>query len=98
MTPSEPVILVVEDDENDQTFIRRAFKQGGVANHIATVNDGEEACAYLRGVDMYGDRSLHPLPRLVITDLKMPRMGGLHLLAWMRAQPDFRLIPVVVLT
>ncbi|MDF3056900.1 MAG: putative response regulator, CheY [Rariglobus sp.] len=94
----EPAILIVEDDINDQEFIRRAFKQSGVANHIAAVNDGEEATTYLRGLGLYADRSLHPLPRLIITDLKMPRMGGIDLLAWLSSRKEFRLIPTIVLT
>ncbi len=98
METSEPLILVVEDDVNDQNFIRRAFKQSGVVNRIATVNDGEEATAYLRGLEIYSDRSLHPLPRLLITDIKMPRMGGIELLEWMYAREEFRLIPTIVLT
>ncbi len=95
---TEPAILIVEDDVNDQNFIRRAFKQSGVVNHIAAVNDGEEATAYLRGIDLYADRVLHPLPRLIITDLKMPRMGGVDLLAWLNSRKEFRLIPTIVLT
>jgi CheY-like chemotaxis protein len=94
----EPAILIVDDDVNDQNFIRRAFKQSGVVNPIAVVNDGEEASAYLRGLGLYADRSLHPLPRLIITDLKMPRMGGIDLLAWMKTRKEFRLIPAIVLT
>ena len=94
----ESLILVVEDDVNDQNFIRRAFKLGGVVNRIATVNDGEEATSYLRGIGLYADRSLHPLPRLIITDIKMPRMGGIELLKWMNAREEFRLIPAIVLT
>lgn len=98
MNSSEPVILLVEDDENDQLFIRRAFQESGVVNRIETVNDGEEATAYLCGTGAYADRSLHPLPRLIVTDLKMPRMGGINLLAWMRSRAEFRLVPVIVLT
>jgi two-component system, response regulator len=98
MEPVEPLILIVEDDVNDQTFIKRALKRSGVVNRIATVNDGEEATAYLRGFDLYEDRALHPLPRLIITDLKMPRMGGIELLRWMHDRPEFRLIPAIVLT
>ncbi len=98
MEHPEPLILVVEDDVNDQSFIRRAFKQSGAVNRIAIVNDGEEATAYLRGFEIYADRLLHPLPRLIITDLKMPRMGGIELLEWMNARDEFRLIPTVVLT
>lgn len=93
-----PLILVVEDDVNDQTFIQRALKKSGVVNHVAAVNDGEEAIAYLQGAGLYADRALHPLPRLMITDLKMPRMGGIELLAWLQAREEFRLIPTIVLT
>jgi CheY-like chemotaxis protein len=95
---SSPTILIVEDDENDQMFIRRAFKHSGVDFRLAVVNDGEEATMYLRGTDLYADRALHPLPRLIMTDLKMPRMGGLAFLTWIKAQPVFRTIPTVVLT
>src|SRR3954470_5320394 len=98
MDNSDRSILIVEDDVNDQTFIQRALKRSGVANHVATVNDGEEATAYLTGLGVYEDRALHPLPRLVITDLKMPRMGGLELLGWMNARTEFRIIPAIVLT
>lgn len=98
MDHPEPLILIVEDDVNDQNFIRRAFKLSGFTNRIATVNDGEEATAYLRGLGPYADRALHPLPRLIITDIKMPRMGGIELLKWMNARDEFRLIPTIVLT
>ncbi|PTX98419.1 response regulator [Opitutus sp. ER46] len=98
MENADPVILVVEDDINDQTFIQRAFRRSGVTNRIAIVNDGEEATAYLRGLDLYSDRTLHPLPRLIITDLKMPRMSGIELLGWLQEREEFRLIPAIVLT
>lgn len=98
MENSEPLILIVEDDTDDQTFIQRALKRCGVANRVAVVGDGEEATAYLRGLDGYRDRAQHPFPRLIITDLKMPRMGGIELLAWMHARPEFRLVPTIVLT
>ena len=80
MANTESTILIVEDDINDQLFIQRALKRAGVANRVCVANDGEEATAYLQGIDLYADRSLHPLPRLVMTDLKMPRMGGVELL------------------
>lgn len=97
METSTPTILIVEDDENDQTFIRRAFKLNGVVNPIVAVSDGEEAMAYLRRVGPYTDNA-HPLPRLIITDLKMPRMGGIELLDWLDKHEEFRLIPSIVLT
>lgn len=95
---SDPVILVAEDDINDQAFIRRAFQRCGAPERIAIVNDGEEATVYLRGLGPYADRTLHPLPRVILTDLKMPRMGGIDLLTWMQSRAEFRLIPVLVLT
>ena len=98
MEKTERSVLVVEDDVNDQAFIQRALKRAGVAERVCVVNDGEEATAFLSGVGLYENRALHPLPRLVIMDLKMPRMGGIELLGWMNARPEFRLIPGVVLT
>jgi CheY-like chemotaxis protein len=98
MNFADPLILVADDDVNDQIFIRRALKRSAFPNRVAVVNDGEEAAAYLRGFDLYADRNLHPLPRLIITDVKMPRMGGVELLAWMNGQAEFRVIPTVVLT
>jgi len=98
MAATEPLLLIVEDDVNDQTFIQRALKRSGVMNRLAIVNDGEEATTYLRGFGLYQDRTLHPLPRLIITDLKMPRMGGIELLGWMNDRAEFRLIPTIVLT
>ena len=95
---TDPLILIVEDDVNDQTFIQRALKRCGVVNRVAVVNDGEEATTYLRGFDPYQDRGQHTLPRLIMTDLKMPRMGGIELLGWINDRPEFRLIPTIVLT
>ena len=94
----EPSILIVDDDVNDQVFIQRALKRSGVANRISVVNDGEEAITYLQGVGLYENRQLHPFPSVIITDVKMPRMGGIELLRWMNSRPEFRLIPAVVLT
>lgn len=98
MESNEAAILIVEDDVNDQAFLSRALKRIGVGSRVSVVNDGEEATVYLRGIGPYADRKLHPLPRLLITDLKMPRMGGLELLGWMKGDERFCLIPAVVLT
>lgn len=98
MNKADSIILLIEDDDNDQVFIKRAFKRSGVANIIMTVNNGEEAIEYLRGTGQFADRSAHPLPSLIITDLKMPRMGGIDFLAWLDEEEELRSIPVVVLT
>ena len=65
---------------------------------MAVVRDGDQAVAYLEGKGDYADRKQHPLPVVVLLDLKLPRRSGLEVLEWMRAQPDLRRIPVVVLT
>src|SRR3954471_1711812 len=98
MIEVQPTILLVEDDENDQLFIRRAFKQSGAAVTLITVGNGEAAVSYLEAAEPFDDRVAHPMPSLIITDLKMPNMDGIDLLAWLSRHEDFRLIPALVLT
>jgi len=62
------------------------------------VHDGQEAVDYFGGKGRYADRSAHPLPALLVLDLKMPRMNGFDVLAWLAKEPDFKHIPVVVLS
>lgn len=91
-------ILVVEDEPDAITLLRHAFTQAGITQPIQTVPDGEQAMAYLDGVGRYADRATYPLPALILLDLKIPRRPGLEVLAWIRAHPSVRLIPVIVLT
>lgn len=92
------MILLVEDNPVDILLIRRAMKQAQVGNPVRVVTDGDTAVQYLQGSDDYVDRSAHPLPMLVLLDLKLPRRNGLEVLQWLRAQPDLRRLPVVILT
>src|SRR5439155_12819930 len=94
----EAVILLVEDGEDDVLLIRKAFARAYLDNPMHVVKDGEEAVAYLSGEGQYANRAEHPLPSLILLDLKMPRMDGFQVLEWLRAQPGIRGIPVVVLT
>lgn len=92
-------ILLVEDDPNDQLLIRRAFGKAKLVNPLRVVSDGDAAVAYLGGEGAYADRQAHPLPSLMLLDLKLPRRSGLEVLAWLRAQPaPLGRTPVVVLT
>jgi CheY-like chemotaxis protein len=91
-------ILLAEDDEHERFFLRLALEQSGVANPVITVEDGREAVDYLAGVGPYADRASHPLPGLIVLDLKMPRMSGFDVLAWLSSRPDFKELPVVVLS
>jgi CheY-like chemotaxis protein len=95
--PIHPILLV-EDDENDVFFLERAFKQAQIANPLHRVRDGEEAIAYLRGEELYHDRNTHPLPSLMLLDLKMPRKNGFEVMAWVREQPGLKRLPIVVMT
>ena len=69
-----------------------------MAHRIVRIPDGETAIAYLRGDPPYTDRTQHPLPALVLLDLKMPGMTGFDVLTWLQTQPELTKVPVVVLT
>jgi CheY-like chemotaxis protein len=98
MNLRENLILLAEDDPNDVLLIQRAFEKTNIANPIQVVRDGEEAVAYLSGERQFADRERHPLPLLLLMDLKMPRKSGLEVLEWVRRQPGLKRLPVVVLT
>ena len=98
MNLNQSVILLAEDDPNDVLLIQRAFQKTNIANPLHVVRDGEEAVAYLSGERHYADRDSHPLPVLMLMDLKMPRKSGLEVLEWLRQQPGLKRLPVVVLT
>jgi len=91
-------LLLVEDDSNDVFLIKRAFKRANFKVPVSVVNDGDAAIGYLQGIDVYSDRTQHPIPSLIVLDLKLPRRSGLEVLEWLRAQPVLRRIPVIVLT
>lgn len=98
MNISNCSILLVEDDPNDVLLIRRAFRKANLANPLQVVGDGEQAEAYLSGRGPYADRERHPLPVLVLLDLKLPRRSGLEVLEWLRGQPALSRVRIVVLT
>jgi CheY-like chemotaxis protein len=92
------VILVAEDDENDVLLIKRAFHQAQFETQLHVVQTGEEAIAYLKGDQPFGDREKCPIPSLILLDLKMPRKNGFEVLAWVRQNPEYNHLPIVVLT
>lgn len=91
-------ILVAEDDENDVTLLLRAIQKGGFQNPVHVCRDGEQAILYLQGEGDYSDRTEFPFPNIIITDLKMPRKGGLEILQWLQDHPECHVIPVIVLS
>jgi CheY-like chemotaxis protein len=92
------VILLVEDLEGDIEIIKRSFARAGLTNPMHVVRDGEQAIAYLLGEGPYSNRAEHPLPDLILLDLKLPRIDGFEVLEWLRSHPSLRSIPVLVLT
>ena len=97
MSSAYPVLLV-EDDPNDVALTDRAFKKASVTHPLQVVTDGEQAVDYLSGKGSFADRALHPLPALLLLDLKLPRRSGFEVLEWVRSQPGLKRLPVVVLT
>jgi len=91
-------VLVAEDEETDAMLLRFAFEKAGVPNPLLVVRDGQEAVDYLAGAGEFADRARHPLPCLVILDLKMPRMSGFDVLAWLAERPQFGSLPRIVLS
>jgi CheY-like chemotaxis protein len=98
MTAGHDTILLVEDNGDDVALIQRAFRRAAIAARLEVVNDGDAAVDYLAGAGVYADRQLHPMPRLVLLDLKLPRRSGLEVLEWIRADGRSRALVVVVLT
>ena len=91
-------ILVADDDQNDVFFLRRAFQKSGVSHAVMHVSDGQQAIDYLLGEADYRDRIRYPVPVLVLLDLKMPKVDGFDVLAWLKTRPELVGLPVVVLS
>ena len=90
-------ILIVDDNPNEQSFIKDAFRELGVQETIHIANDGEEAIAYLKGQGQYRDRQKFQFPTFLLTDLNMPKMNGFELLSYIK-RSHFIIIPTIVWT
>jgi CheY-like chemotaxis protein len=91
-------ILLVEDSDDDVFFMIRAFKAAGLLTPPARVENGQKAIDYLSGNAPYDDRARHPLPALILLDLKMPFLSGFEVLRWVRSQSCCTKVPVIVFT
>lgn len=95
---SRPTILFAEDSESDMLLIQIGFERVGFRFHLHFVPDGLAAIEYLNGQGRYADRARFPIPCVLLTDLKMPKMNGFGLLAWVRSQIQWQTLPVIVVT
>jgi CheY-like chemotaxis protein len=100
MEPDKPKdefveILLIEDNPADVNMLQETFEESKIANRLSVVNDGERAMDFLH---KRGDFAASPRPDLVLLDLGLPKKGGLEVLAEIKADPDLKRIPVIVLT
>jgi CheY-like chemotaxis protein len=93
-----PTLLIAEDDDNDFVFLERALEIEKFEANIRRARDGEEAIDYLCGENHFADREAHPLPHLLVLDLKMPLVNGFEVLEWLREHSELETLPVVVLS
>lgn len=97
MKPTQP-ILIVEDNEDEQIFLKKAFALAEISNPVQIVSDGQEALEYLEGVGSYADRLAYPVPGIVLLDLKLPRISGFEILERLRRSRDLRSLIAIVMS
>jgi CheY-like chemotaxis protein len=95
---AKKILLYAEDEENDVLLLELGLRKAQLDVELKTVSDGQEALDYLSGSAPYADRQQYPLPDLLLLDLNMPRLSGMQVLAWLRQQPQFTSLPVVIYT
>ena len=91
-------ILLVEDNPDDIELTMRAFRKNKIANELVVARDGVEALDYLFCKGAYCNRDIRDVPRLILLDLKLPKMDGLQVLERLRYDGYTKLVPVVILT
>jgi len=98
MEPTIANIILVEDNRHDAELTIRALQKGGVAGTILHLNDGEEAMDYFFGSGAFAARKTGDTPKLILLDIKMPKLDGIEVLKRLKADAATRIIPVVLLT
>jgi len=92
------VVLMAEDDEHDIVATKRAWKKNNILNPLYIVRDGEECLDYLYQRGKYREPGSAPAPKILLLDIKMPKLDGMAVLKHIRASEDFNRLPVIVLT
>lgn len=91
-------VLVVEDDPDDQAFIKLALENASAKLSVRVLGSGNEAIEYLKVEGRYAERERFEYPSLILTDLKMPNGDGFAVLEFLKDRPEYAIIPTVVLT
>ena len=94
----EVEVLLVEDNPQDAELALRALKKNSFANSVTVVTDGEEALDFIFARGAFSDRKVENGPKVIILDLKLPKVDGMEVLRALKSDPRTRIIPVVVLT
>jgi two-component system, response regulator len=97
-TPDAVEILLVEDNPHDAELTLRTLRKRRLANNVLHVKDGEEAVQWLFGTGVHAGRDTNHKPKLVLLDLKLPKVDGLEVLRQIRGRLETKLVPVVILT
>jgi two-component system response regulator len=98
MDNHEIEILLVEDNPDDAMLTIAALQKKDLANKLIHLKDGVEALDFIYGTGAYEGRRTDVIPKVILLDLKMPRLNGLEVLAKIKSDPQTAMIPVVVLT
>ena len=95
---AEKIILLAEDSQDDQILFKRVLSKVGILNPVYVVPDGAQALAYLKGEGEFCVRERYPLPDVLVLDIRMPKVDGFELLAWVQGQPHLNRLLRIVLT
>jgi len=98
MTHQTIDVLLVEDNENDAELTIRALKKSNLTHNILRLADGEEALDFMFCRGNFQARSFHDAPKVILLDLKMPKVDGMEVLKILKADPRTKRIPIVLLT
>jgi CheY-like chemotaxis protein len=96
--PNQTEILLVEDSQDDMDMTLRALRKANMANHIEVARDGAEALDFIFCTGAHAARNIENPPKLILLDLKLPKIDGMEVLKRIKGDPRTKKIPVVVLT
>jgi CheY-like chemotaxis protein len=91
-------ILLVEDNKNDAELALMALEDSNLSNHVVWLKNGKEALDFIFAEGQYADRNITNQPKVILLDLKMPKVGGLEVLKKIRSDQRTRKIPITILT